>query len=358
MYNENEKLIKKFLDYKKNHNGHFTKRTFEIKEGIIKRFFKEIDKDIKKINDKEISKFLSKFQKLSTRNLNLITLREFYRWYYKLEKKDQLPDCIKDFEIATENAIRRQQTKERMITEQEYKELLNGFVDPQYKAIVQLQWTTGARISEILSINSDGVQDEGKLIYITVKKSKTKTRTVPIPTDKYNVDNIIKWAFEYQPFKDKKDKPMFVGKRTKKRLEARYFGEILTKTSKKIIGRNITTHDFRHTSITRDRESGMPNSIVEAKHGLEHGSRMMKVYDHNGVMEVKNYYSSKMNIEETREPLEKIKKERDKVKELNKELNELKEKINILEKNTMPSDDEAIKKHIYEVLKQIQEGES
>ena len=67
-----------------------------------------------------------------------------------------------------------------MITEQEYQELLNGFVDPQYKAIVQLQWTTGARISEILSINSDGIQDEGELIYkeVVFFLAKTNTETV------------------------------------------------------------------------------------------------------------------------------------------------------------------------------------
>jgi integrase len=322
--NKNSKLIEEFLKFKKSRKSN-TERTLQIKKDILRRFFEKYNKNIEEIKDKDIELFLDRFNKLSTRNLNIIHLRDFFRWYYKTK---ELPDCIKDFELANEKAIRRQQKKDRIVTEEEYKKLINGTNDPQYRAILEVLNEFGGRMGEVTSMNSNDIQDTGKLIYATYNESKTVTRTV---TTNEDLPYLLRWYNELQPYSNKRDKPLWIGKRTLKRLNPRNFSNSLYDYSYKILGRHITPHDFRHTAITRDRGNGMPDSLIELKYGLVKGSRMMKVYDKNGALQLEKYYLNKLNPEEIREPIEKIKKERDKVKELKKETDGLKEQMKDME---------------------------
>ena len=105
-----------------------SERSIEIKKGILTRFFKANDKKIEELEDKDISEFVKDY-KFATRDLNIIQLRDFLRWYHKLDKKDKLPDCIKDFELTPARVKRKQTKKERIIEEDDYRKLKDEIKD-------------------------------------------------------------------------------------------------------------------------------------------------------------------------------------------------------------------------------------
>lgn len=215
-----------------------------------------------------------------TQNTILAILKSFYRWMFDIDKGDRLPDNIRRIK-TTKIEIDETTYRERVITADEYDKILNFATSNMHKAMIETLYNFGPRVSELLSMNAIDAGYDGEFTRITIRESKTKKRLV---SHHGRLNHLMNWAETYHPFKNQKNIPMWINTfhGTNDRFSRRGTLNLITRLCKRAgIEKKINCHDFRHTSISRDRSEGIPISHIETKHGLVHGSLVMKVYDHN-----------------------------------------------------------------------------
>jgi len=316
---DNETIIR---DYEKHKSkvAPVKESTVNLLINRIRMLDKFLGKSYYEATQNDIADFLEHY-KDTTRNNTIKILKAFYRWLYDLEKGDRLPDCIRRF---TSKEIKQDdiQYRERVVSLDEYQRLLDHASKPMHKAILETMWIFGVRVSELLSLNSDDVIYEGGLTEITIRKSKTEPRSIPYTG---RAKNLMTYVESYQLFKGQKNMPLFVG-RDKTRYKIHSMEKLLERLTIKAGIRHITTHDFRHTSITRDLGNGVPITHVETKHGLAKGSSVFRIYDHNKIKDYKEWLNQRKK--ETPPTYKTLEKENESlIKKQEKEIDRLKQEL-------------------------------
>jgi site-specific recombinase XerD len=321
---KNEVVLKEFEKYK----TEIKPVKESTRKNIMNRlhnFNKDIQKPFSKVTQDDVLNHLKRF-KPSTRNAVLVTLKTFYNWLYDLEK-GKFPNCVRRIEPLKieHNDIKY---REHVIMENEYQKLLDYAPSPMHKAMLETLWIFGVRVSELLSIDANGISYDGKFTRIEVRGSKTKTRQV---VHKGRANYLLTYFESYHPYRGLSNKPLFVGNQ-RKRFTVHGLEKLLIRLCKKANLKHITPHDFRHTSISRDRANGVPITHIETKHGLVHGSQVMGIYDHNKTKDYEDWLNKKR--EETEPTYETLKKQHNIVterqqKEIDILKNELKKKAEI-----------------------------
>lgn len=330
----NEEIIKEYEDFRRvieNTNYNTWKYEFYTLKKL-NEYVKE--KSFKKLTELEIAKYLERYSQ-KTRITRITILTKFYRWLYKLEYDEKLPDCIRNInrnrktimEIYDDEEIKY---RERVVTEEEYQRLIDCSYKLMHKAMIETLYNFGCRASELLSMNGNDVEYDGNVTKIKVRESKTKAREILFGG---RSEYLMKWFESYAPFRNKKNKPLWTNyqKRYKnERFTINGLGKSIRVISKRAGLRKITPHDFRHTAITRARREGVPDTHIETNFGLKKDTRMMKIYDHNGIDQYYNYLKDrKEEIKPTYEQLEN--KYKDKEEKQQEEIDSLKERLEMLE---------------------------
>jgi len=320
MIKDNEKT---FFEYGKNRiDKGINPKTVEIQSHYLKKFGEYLgNTSFKDATEDDIIQFKKTYAP-SSQNQIVGILRKFYIWHFEVDKGDKLPKCIRNVDrisLKTHDIVYR----ERVITEDEYQRMIDNAPNPMHKAIIETLYIFGVRVSELLSMKLNCVTYDGKYTRIVVPDSKTIEREIP-----YNgrASNLMSWIETYHPFKDKKIFPLWVNTffKTYEPFTRRGVLQMVNRVRMKAgIERKITNHDFRHTSISRDRSEGVPTTHIETKHGLVHGSLVMSTYDHNKSRDYEEWLDKK-NIE-TPETYETLKKKTDEIKKQQKEIDNLKE---------------------------------
>lgn len=275
-------------------------------------------KNPKQIAQEELINFLDQYKPSTQANL-ITVLKPFYRWMFNVEETHELPDFIRKLKRNTKiNGI---EYRERVITEEEYQRMLDCANGAMYRAILETLYLFGVRVSELLSMTPVDVKYDGELTTITIRDSKTIPRDVD---HKGRAEQLMKYVESHQLYKGQKDKPLWVGYKGKILTRMTVLNNIHLCAKKAGIDRRVTNHDFRHTSITRDKDKGIPITHIETKHGLRHGSPMMGRYDHNKSQDYKNYLRERK--EETEVTYETLKKQKERLEQKHeKEIKELKD---------------------------------
>ena len=292
---------------------------------ILTKFSNHLNKPFKEAAEKDVLEFLTMY-KDSTRDNIIAALRKFYKKLYDLDKGDKLPKCIRNIRPVGTKKRDDIKYREPVITEDEYQRILDHARTPMHKAMIETLYLFGIRASELLSMNATDAKYNGDFTKITVRESKTKTREVP---HKGRANHLMAYVESYQPFKGQKNKPLWVGHNNGK-FSNRGMLNLMERTSKYAgLDRRINNHDFRHTSISRDRANGTPDTFIEIKHGLVHGSLMMSVYDHNKTKGYEEYLQGKGG--DTEETYETLKNQKDKLEgEKNTEIAQLKSQVDVM----------------------------
>ena len=320
---ENKDVLKEYEKYKTEINP-VKPKTKKTQLGRIRVFGNNINKSYRDATETDVLHHLERF-KPSSRNAILISIKSFYKWLYGLDKNDKLPDCVRRIQPLK---IEHDEVKRRecIVTDGEYQKLIDNAYTPMHKAMLETLYTFGIRATELLSINSDDVTYDGKLTRITVRTSKTETRDV---IHKNRCNCLMTYVESYQPFKDQPGKPLFIGYK-QNRYTIDGLEQFITSLCKKLDLKHITPHDFRHTSISRDRANGVPITHIETKHGLVHGSQVMKIYDHNRTKDYEDWLNGKTTeTEETYDALKHKNVQLEKLESLNTHWTN---KVNNLEK--------------------------
>lgn len=254
-------LILKYLDYLK-YECKYSKNTidsymYELKAYQI--YFK--NKNILSINNEEIKKYI---QKSSAKNKNtsishkITVLKSFYNF-------------LLDDELITKNpCISLKMPKKAKLlpiylTIEEINKLLDLKLETSYnyrdKAILELLYATGIRISELVNLKINNIFFNEDLIRVLGKGNKE--RIVPITSEaKKHLDQYI---YTYRPIilNGKNTEYVFINRYGKPISRQSVFKFIKLECLKKGIKKDISPHTIRHTFATHLLQNGADLRVIQ-----------------------------------------------------------------------------------------------
>jgi integrase/recombinase XerC len=236
-------------------------------------------------------KFLDKYQ-YSGRT----TLRKFssYINYFKFLEKNSL------INIQLSQAISLPKTEKRfynLLSESEIKDLLNAIegsnnLEIRDRAIFELFYSTGARISEIAGITLNKIDIKNNEIEVFGKGRKSRIVYLNrIAVDKLNGYLNIRSLFLFDNKKNtyKKNNFLFLNKNGGN-LSTRFIRVLLNKYLKKAqINKKISPHGLRHSFASHLLQEGAGIRVVQELLGHENVSTT-QIYTHLNLKKLKKDY--------------------------------------------------------------------
>lgn len=233
-----------FIDFSRHYIGKEDVDVNDIDAELVKKYRLEL-------NRRQSSKSNEEYKK-STQKTFLVALRAFLRFLVVEEEYDTLsPDKIilgKSGDSVPK--VLNEEQLERLFTTQN----LNKKSGIRDRAILEVLFSTGLRVSELVSLNVEDINLKSK--EFTVIGKGRKARTV------YLSDSAIHWLERYLATRKDDFKPLFLRYSGKKMDEGDFEGESLRLTARSVqrlvkkyitragISVDATPHTLRHTFAT------------------------------------------------------------------------------------------------------------
>ena len=288
MANEIEKLKREFLEYLEIEKGSSLK-TVENYDRYLNRFFKfsKIEKP-KDINDEKIREFrlfLNRQSGMKARGQNQATMKKNTQNYYLIALRVFLKYLIKrEIPVLSPDRIELAKIKERsldLITVEELNRLLSqpsgsDLKNLRDKAILELFFSTGLRVSELASLNRDLDLSKGEF---SIRGKGEKVRVV------FLSDSAKKIIKEYLSKRKDMEEAMFIqvsviNKKGPSRLTPRSIERIVKYYAIKAgISKKVTPHIIRHSFATDLLQNGADIRSVQMMLGHSNISTT-QIYTH------------------------------------------------------------------------------
>lgn len=241
---------------------------------------------------REYLHFIQKFQyKKSTLARKIASLRTFYRYLFKEKRVDSNP-------AMNLNSPKRPKNLPKFLTTYEVEQILNNIkietpAGYRNKAILELLWATGMRISELSGINFEDLNLEENEIRVFGKGAKERIVLISERAKSY-LTRYIETARPlvakgYEVNQDETS-PVFINN-TGFRLQAKTVRNVINDIVEKIdLPKHVTPHVFRHSFATHLIENGADLRIVQEL--LGHASiSNTQIYTHVSSQHLKDVYN-------------------------------------------------------------------
>ena len=243
-----EKQIEMFINYLLFEKKYSENTVKSYNRDLIK--FKEYfkNKNASNITKKDIQKYIDHLNKnLEPRSIsrNISTLKSFYK-YLKINKiVDQNP-------MDTINNPKTKKTLPKVLSEEEVNKLLdidlNNDFDYRNKAMLELMYSSGLRVSELINLKVNDIDLNNESVRIYGKGSKERI----IPLNEYTVEALNQYITNHRRelFKHGENNYLFLNNHGNPMTRQGFF-KILKKIAQ---GKNIKTefspHTLRHSFAT------------------------------------------------------------------------------------------------------------
>ena len=271
----------RYLELERNYSSN----TISAYLNDIKHFNLYIKKDLLKITPNDIRNYLKHISNLSSRTIahNLSSIKSFYNYLEMIGITDYNPV----------NEIDRPKIEQKIptyLTLEEVSNLLNIPVNNEYnardKAILELLYSSGIRISELTSMELSNIDLDDCLIKIMGKGSKERI----IPLGEYAIDTLKDYIENYRYKLNKNNSTyVFLNNRGGKLSRQFIFKTIKHYTLKKGISKNVSPHTLRHTFATHLLKNGADLRIIQELLGHENLSTT-QIYTHVSNEKLKSDY--------------------------------------------------------------------
>jgi site-specific recombinase XerD/ribosomal protein L40E len=213
------------------------------------------------------------------------TLKRSMKQFLVYHKRKKIADGI----ILNSNICKTNKPHDSILTPDEIERLLNCFNEPMNSALIETLLVTGARLGEIQSLNVGSVRFEDDIVWIDLRSSKTKIRSIPLIPNPKNPVAIYPKRLEtwlrVHPSRNTKDAPLFLSRS----VEVKYYNQRIShqgiqrmiRRAKTLTGikKPLHPHIFRHTGASYDGEI-LNEQMLCTKYGWQIGSPMTRIYCH------------------------------------------------------------------------------
>jgi len=240
---------REFVMNKANSTANNEKRTLMK----LANFLRNIE--FKDATKKNIQDFFAKDITVNSRDLYAGHIIVFYRWLLNLDELER-PEVMKWFKFLTQDQkdrLKDPNAKEKyFITREEYDKLLDSSFEAlgQEQALWECMFLSGGRPNEIVNMKLNDVKEDNGNITVTLKKSKTIPRNVPLPEPAHL---LYRWV-QNHPLRDKEENPalwLSLSRRDyMKPLVEHSLNAKLDKACKRADIKHLSPHMFRKTRAT------------------------------------------------------------------------------------------------------------
>lgn len=274
-----------FLNIEKN----LSFNTIDSYKCDLRSFFEFVDKDYNKVEENEVEDYIRFLNELglSDRSINhkITSIKMFYKY---LVKENLIEANIIDNISRPKKSIKLPD----YLTIEEMECLLNFELTTSYdyrnKAMLELMYATGVRVSELINVrvrDIDFYED-----YIRVIGKGNKERLIPLG------DICLKYLRIYLDshyrilLKDKECEYLFLSSRSSKMTRQAFFKILNQIALKQGISKNIYPHIIRHSFATHLLNNGA--SLIVIKELLGHENiATTGMYTHLSIVELKENYN-------------------------------------------------------------------
>jgi len=225
----NEDFLKLFLDAKKVEGC--SERTIQYYKVTIEHLLKNKETPVRRVTTEEMREYLSDYQKINNcSNTTIDNIRRnissFFSW---LEEEDY----ILKSPMKRIHKIRTKTVVKSVISDESIERLRDNCASKRDKAIIDLLYSTGIRVGELVNLNISDIDLEGRECVVYGKGNKEKEAlfvTLDAPHDRLKISGV----------------------------EIR-----LRELGRKLNLEKIHPHKFRRSMATRAIDKGMPIEQVQ-----------------------------------------------------------------------------------------------
>ncbi len=256
----NQDYISEFLIYLEldlNYSDNTIKSYEKDLEKLAKYYEK---KDLLKLGVKDLEKYIYTLNELAASSVsrNISALRTFYNYFMKLDKISYNPcDSIKQPKLGTHLPT--------FLTIEEIEKLLDIKIetpfDARNKAILEIMYATGLRISETITLEFKNIDLDECIVRVMGKGSKERI----VPINDYAIDALNNYINNYRQLlvKNIETNYLFLNNHGKMLTRQGVFKMIKEECLKKGITKNISPHTLRHTFATHLLENGADLRVIQ-----------------------------------------------------------------------------------------------
>ena len=281
--NENLENYRNYLKYERAYSDN----TVGAYMNDLNKYEEFLKKDILKSDTEDLEKYLKYIKNLESTTVahKITSIKSYFNYNIKRGIVSVNP---------ADKVSRPKLTKHlpEYLTEEEVGKLLDVDVKSPYdyrnKTILELLYSSGIRISELVNIKTPNYDSEECLIRIMGKGSKERI----IPLGDYAVNIMNDYMNNYRPLINKKHTDyVFINNRGAKISRQFIFKVIKKEALKKGIKKDISPHTLRHTFATHLLKNGADLRIIQELLGHENISTT-QIYTHVTNNKLKSDYET------------------------------------------------------------------
>lgn len=250
-----------------------------------------IDVNFSKV--REYLHFIQKFDyKKTTIARKIASIRTFYKYLYREKLVETNP-------AINLNSPKRPKSLPKFLSTDEIDQILNGVkIDTpagyRNRAILELLWATGMRVSELSGLNFGSLNLDNNEITVFGKGAKERIVLVSDRAKTYlqryldSARALIAKGFRLEPITE--TTPVFINN-TGYRLQDKTIRNVINDTVNSVeLPKKVTPHMFRHSFATRLIENGADLRVVQEL--LGHASiSNTQIYTHVSTQRLKDVYN-------------------------------------------------------------------
>lgn len=278
---DNLKEYENYLKFEKN----YSMNTINSYLSDIKEYQEFKKGDILSSTKEDILAYLKTIKDFESTTIShkISSLKSFFKYYQKREK-------IKANPLANIKSPKIAKKLPTYLTLEEVSKLLDVEIKSPYdarnKAILELLYSSGIRISELCNMQTSNYNSYECIIRLIGKGSKERI----IPLGDYAISVLEDYINNYRPKINKKNiNSIFINNRGDAVSRQFIFKVIKKECLKKGIRKNVSPHTLRHTFATHLLQNGADLRIIQELLGHENISTT-QIYTHVSNQELKNDY--------------------------------------------------------------------
>lgn len=283
----NEKYIEEFIDYLR-----FEKKYSENTISSYKRDLNKINsylkKDFIKLTKADIQKYiqnLSKNESSNTISRTISSLKSFYKFLEINKYTNTNP-------LTTIISPKTARKLPKVLSEEEVNKLLdinlNNDFDYRNKAMLELIYSSGLRVSELINLTVNDIDLKNSLVRIFGKGSKERI----VPLNDYATEALNNYILYHRPklFKQKENNYLFLNNHGNQMTRQGFFKTLKKIAKEKGIKSELSPHTLRHSFATHLLKYGADLRSIQELLGHSDISTT-QIYTHitNEMLE-KNYH--------------------------------------------------------------------